>query len=139
MFICYCSGETSGGAGFPVHGRSLKVLLHQQRGGRPNHISLKNIKKKLRNCHYYKRLQRGGCPKHIFLSELRHFHYHKTLPIPLQVPQLVKMIGPEPSKFNGMSPRIDEILGDNFYLYEILGYTLYLFLYHIMSIVAKDR
>ena len=30
-----------------------------------------------------------------------------------QVPQLVKMIGPEPSKFNGMSPRIDEILGDN--------------------------
>merc|ERR1712130_564787 len=28
-----------------------------------------------------------------------------------EVPQLVKMIGPEPSKFNGMSPRIDEILG----------------------------
>ena len=29
------------------------------------------------------------------------------------MPQLVKMIGPEPSKFNGMSPRIDEILGYN--------------------------
>ena len=26
------------------------------------------------------------------------------------VPQLVKMIGPEPSKFGGMSPRIDEII-----------------------------
>lgn len=28
-----------------------------------------------------------------------------------EVPQLVKMIGPEPSKFNGLSPRVDEILG----------------------------
>merc|ERR1712158_280733 len=28
-----------------------------------------------------------------------------------ELPQLVKMIGPEPSKFNGISPRIDEILG----------------------------
>ena len=26
------------------------------------------------------------------------------------VPQLVKMIGPEPSKFGGMSPRIDEFI-----------------------------
>ena len=26
------------------------------------------------------------------------------------VPQLVKMIGPEPSKFAGMSPRIDEFV-----------------------------
>ena len=45
VFIYYCSGETSGGAGFPVHGRSLKVLLHQQRGGRPNHISFKKNSK----------------------------------------------------------------------------------------------
>ena len=28
-----------------------------------------------------------------------------------EVPQLVKMIGPEPSKFNGLSARVDEILG----------------------------
>jgi len=28
-----------------------------------------------------------------------------------EVPQLVKMIGPEPAKFNGLSPRVDEILG----------------------------
>ena len=26
------------------------------------------------------------------------------------VPQLVKMIGPEPSKFAGMSPRVDELV-----------------------------
>merc|ERR1712013_472102 len=35
----------------------------------------------------------------------------KFCSISREVPQLVKMIGPEPSKFNGMSPRIDEILG----------------------------
>lgn len=28
-----------------------------------------------------------------------------------EVPQLVKMIGPEPSKFGGMSPRVDEFIG----------------------------
>ena len=44
-------------------------------------------------------------------------------PIPRQVPQLVKMIGPEPSKFNGMSPRIDEILGHNPIKGKILGYN----------------
>ena len=27
-----------------------------------------------------------------------------------EVPQLVKMIGPEPSKFAGMSARVDELL-----------------------------
>ena len=27
------------------------------------------------------------------------------------VPQLVKMIGPDPAKFSGMSPRIDELIG----------------------------
>merc|ERR1719320_539162 len=27
-----------------------------------------------------------------------------------EVPQLVKMIGPEPSKFSGMSPRVDEAI-----------------------------
>jgi len=27
-----------------------------------------------------------------------------------EVPQLVKMIGPEPSKFSGMSPRVDELI-----------------------------
>ena len=28
-----------------------------------------------------------------------------------EVPQLVKMIGPEPSKFNGMSTRVEELVG----------------------------
>jgi len=28
-----------------------------------------------------------------------------------EVPQLVKMIGPEPNKFSGLSPRVDEIIG----------------------------
>merc|ERR1711994_513580 len=28
-----------------------------------------------------------------------------------EVPQLVKMIGPKPSKFSGMSPRVDELIG----------------------------
>ena len=28
-----------------------------------------------------------------------------------QVPQLVKMIGPDPSKFSGLSPRVDQQLG----------------------------
>ena len=28
-----------------------------------------------------------------------------------EVPQLVKMIGPEPSKFNGMSSRVEELVG----------------------------
>lgn len=27
-----------------------------------------------------------------------------------EVPQLVKMIGPEPSKFSGMSSRVDELI-----------------------------
>ena len=27
-----------------------------------------------------------------------------------EVPQLVKMIGPDPSKFKGMSARVDEVL-----------------------------
>jgi len=27
-----------------------------------------------------------------------------------EVPQLVKMIGPEPSKFSGLSPRVDELI-----------------------------
>ena len=28
-----------------------------------------------------------------------------------EVPQFVKMIGPEPSKFNGMSTRVEELIG----------------------------
>ena len=28
-----------------------------------------------------------------------------------EVPQLVKMIGPDPAKFSGMSPRVDELIG----------------------------
>jgi hypothetical protein len=28
-----------------------------------------------------------------------------------EVPQLVKMIGPDPAKFAGLSPRVDEQLG----------------------------
>jgi hypothetical protein len=28
-----------------------------------------------------------------------------------EVPQLVKMIGPDPAKFAGLSPRVDEVLG----------------------------
>ena len=46
LLIRFVSGETSGGASFPLHGRSLKVLLLQQRGGKrqKNHILLKKIR-----------------------------------------------------------------------------------------------
>ena len=77
----------------------------------------------------------------------QHYYLYFTLPNPScrfrydlhpsQVPQLVKMIGPDPAKFAGLSPRVDEELGRSSPSVLVTAQTLSMILVLVFILSAK--
>ena len=88
------TGQTLGGACVSVHESTGKILHHRQPRSKHSHPNITLLL-----------LPSITLPVGFGIL---------TLPSPTfppQVPQLVKMIGPDPAKFAGLSPRVDEELG----------------------------